>query len=234
MTKVIKRNSVDSGPAEVPALQYEKSSGRKGVIDKDVYSAKQEAQRILERVKQESAAIISKARKNAEQIQARAREQGYKEGKEQGAAEVSEMLARQTIQFNELMGSVEPQVIDLTMGIVKKVFGEEIAVNPEVVVKVTRSAMRTVRQRREITIRANPDDVAALQRNRRELLDMLLRTNDIVITEDSGIMRGGVIIETEAGRVDARLETQLDVFEKIFTGQSGHSVKKTNTHDEHT
>ena len=85
-------------------------------------------------------------------------------------------------QFEALMSSVEPQVVDLTMSIVKKVFGEEVSVNPEVVLKVTQNALRTVRQRREINIRANPEDVAALQENRRELLDVLLENG--AITEE--------------------------------------------------
>lgn len=218
MTKVIKRSDVEF-PAS-PALEDPlKSLGRKGVIDKDVYDAKEEAQRILQRARDEAAAIVAQARQEGERLQAQAREEGYAAGKDQAASEVSALLARQTQQFQALLASVEPQVVGLTMSIVKKVFGEAVALDPQLVVKVTQNALRTVRQRREITIRAHPEDVAALRQHRRQLLDVLLRTNDYALEEDPAIMRGGVIIETEAGRIDARLETQIAVFEKIFAAQ---------------
>jgi flagellar biosynthesis/type III secretory pathway protein FliH len=46
-----------------------------------------------------------------------------------------------------------------------------------------------------------------------------VRASDLSIREDDDISPGGVIIETEAGSIDARLETQLDALERAMFGQ---------------
>jgi flagellar biosynthesis/type III secretory pathway protein FliH len=44
----------------------------------------------------------------------------------------------------------------------------------------------------------------------------LSRAKEIGIREDPEIARGGVVIETDAGTIDAQIDTQLEVFEKIL------------------
>jgi type III secretion protein L len=234
MSKVIKRNEFDStglpeAPLSITSQEQDDLSGtpRKRVVDKEVYDAKTQAQQIIEHAEAQAAQIAAKAKQDGDAARATARTEGFTQGKNEALAKLKELTEKQTAQFlevsskhsqqyEELLAQIEPQVVQLTMTIVRRVLGEQVQVNPQIVVEITKNALRSVRQRREINIRAHPEDVAILKENRRQLLDVLLRTKDVALEEDSGILRGGVIIETEAGRIDARLETQMEAFDKVL------------------
>ncbi|MBV9269817.1 MAG: hypothetical protein JO165_01895 [Candidatus Eremiobacteraeota bacterium] len=59
-----------------------------------------------------------------------------------------------------------------------------------------------------MTVRVNPADIETMRENR----DRLMLFNDIQqmrVIEDQRVDRGGVVIETEAGTIDAKVSTQL-------------------------
>ena len=178
--------------------------------------ATEEAAMIMPNAQAEAEALIARANEESAELKATAEERGFAEGKEAGSAQLIELIAKQTKEFNDFCATLEPQLLQLTLSIVRKVISEELDEGSDIVVKITQRALKTVRQRREITIRANPQDMLTLKEHKRDLLDVLSRTKDIVFEEDAAIPSGGVLIETEAGRIDARLDTQLAVFEKIF------------------
>lgn len=184
--------------------------------EQTIAQASQDAAMILPNAQAQAEQLIANANEESAELKATAEERGFAEGKEAGAAQVIELIAKQTKQFNDFMTSLEPQLLQLTLSIARKVISDELEAGSDIVVKITQRALKTVRQRREITIRANPQDMETLKENKRALLDVLSRTKDIIFEEDPAIALGGVLIETEAGRIDARLETQLAVFEKIF------------------
>ena len=55
-----------------------------------------------------------------------------------------------------------------------------------------------------------------IRKNKSQLLDVLSRAKEIGISEDPDVERYGVIIETDAGTIDAQLDSQLAVFERIL------------------
>ena len=59
-----------------------------------------------------------------------------------------------------------------------------------------------------MTVRVNPADIETMREHREQLMSM----NDIDnmrVIEDQRVDRGGVVIETEAGTIDAKISTQL-------------------------
>ena len=55
-----------------------------------------------------------------------------------------------------------------------------------------------------------------IRKNKSQLLDVLSRAKEIGVSEDPDVERYGVIIETDAGTIDAQLDSQLAVFERIL------------------
>jgi len=55
-----------------------------------------------------------------------------------------------------------------------------------------------------------------IRENRSALIEVLSRAKEISIREDPDVARYGVVIETDAGTIDAQLETQLDVIEGVL------------------
>jgi flagellar biosynthesis/type III secretory pathway protein FliH len=50
-------------------------------------------------------------------------------------------------------------------------------------------------------------------------MEKIGRLKDIAIREDAEIRRGGCVIQTESGTVDAQLETQLQLLERALLGE---------------
>ncbi len=79
-------------------------------------------------------------------------------------------------------------------------------------------ALKTVRHQRDVNIRVNPAQVAALETHKKTLLGALSRAKDVQIRADPSIRPGGCVIETELGILDADLRTQMEILERALQG----------------
>ena len=216
MAKVIKRGSIDSTDL-TPDGSLPSVSRRAPVIERSTVEAKSQAQDIRARAQAEADDILNHARQEAEAILAQAKEQGYAQGRDQGASELVEAVARSSQRLQQIEGQLVPQIKDLALGIAKKILGKELSSRPEAVVELVKQALaEKARQRKEISLRVNPEDLQIIRENRAELLEVLSRAQEISIREDPDVARFGVIIETDAGTIDAQLETQLAVLEGVL------------------
>ncbi len=217
MTKDIKRGpggagdiSPDTGFTDAPAR-------RAGIIRGDVAEARGEAQAVRERAEAEAAEIRQRASDEAAQAKEEARAKGYAEGRDAGAAELVEVVARASRRLEQIEAQAVPQLRDLALTIARKIIGKELEAHPEAVVDLVKQALgEKARQRREIVLRVHPDDLALVRQHKPELLEVLSRAKEIGIREDPDVARHGVVIETDAGIIDAQLETQLAVFERVL------------------
>ena len=133
--------------------------------------------------------------------------------------ELTEMIATSSRRLQMIEEQVEPQLKDLALRIARKILGRELEFHPEAVVDIVKQALSDkARQRREVYLRVNPDDLQYIREHKSELLEVLGRAKEIGLREDPGVEPHGVIIETDAGTIDAQLETQLAVFERVFKG----------------
>jgi len=94
-----------------------------------------------------------------------------------------------------------------------------VALAPEVVCRIAAEALESARDRCEIELRVNPADAETLRAQEPRLLEVLARARAVAIREDPAVGRGGVIVETEAGTVDARIETRLDALRRALLGE---------------
>lgn len=227
MGKVIKKSVAELGDISPDTGLADITSGAK-VISGRKFEAKAEAQNIVEQGEQQAAAIVQQAQSQAQEIvqaagveaeklKEEAGKRGYEEGRQKGASELSEVVAKAARRFQQIEAQAIPQLRDLALGIARKVLGKELETHPELIVDIIKQALvEKARQRREIFLRVNPDDLAAIREHKAELLEVLSRCKEIGLREDPEIARYGVVIETEAGMIDAQLETQLAVFERIL------------------
>ena len=64
-------------------------------------------------------------------------------------------------------------------------------------------------------MRVNPADLERMREHRDELI-ALGDIRNLRVVEDQRVDRGGVVVDTEAGTIDARISTQLDEARKIL------------------
>lgn len=227
MAKLIKRGSIDLGDVE-PETGFPQRAHSKKVISGRRFDAKAEAEEIIQEAREQAEQIIAEAQAQAQQalaqaqaegqqLLAQAQEQGLQEGRAAGAAELTEAIAQASQKVELMKQHLVPQLKDLAVSIARKILGRELEFHPEGVVDIVKQALSDkARQRREIFLRVNPDDLAVIRESKADLLEVLSRCKEIGIREDPDVARYGVIIETDAGIIDAQLETQLAVLERVL------------------
>jgi type III secretion protein L len=199
----------------VPSRVLKAGSERTAKVT-SLYDARLEAERILAEARAEAQRIVAEAESEAE----RARAQAVQEGRERGLAAVSELLVGARAVAARARQSAEADLRALAVKIAEKILGRELELQPNAVVDVAREAIRLIGEPHTVTLRAHPDDVEALERGRPRLLERLRTSAALTIRADERIGRGGCIVESELGLVDARLSTQLEAIERALRGEA--------------
>jgi flagellar assembly protein FliH len=70
-----------------------------------------------------------------------------------------------------------------------------------------------------ITVRLNPEDYRYMMEINPGTIDGFDEIRNMSIVEDNSIRRGGVVIDTSSGEVDARLDQQLHEVRKAMSGK---------------
>jgi flagellar assembly protein FliH len=153
-------------------------------------------------------------------------EQGEKAGSEAVRLKLEHGLRSCDLMLKELeglrrkaAGEVESELVELALAVSRKIVQHEVGIAPEVVAGIVRQALNRVEQAARITIRLNPADVKLLSEISPPLTAGRPDAGRIALEADEGISRGGCLIETESGEVDARLERQFQVVEEAFRAE---------------
>lgn len=141
-----------------------------------------------------------------------AREQGYAAGLAQAKDETISQAARFKAlaeSFGAAMDSLDfrlsDQVLNLALDVARQIVAGELAARPERILDVINLALRQmVETTREARLLLNPEDAAII----RPLLNEALDKSRLRIVEDVRIVRGGCLIETPQGDLDATLQAR--------------------------
>ncbi|MCS6860339.1 MAG: FliH/SctL family protein [Abditibacteriales bacterium] len=157
-----------------------------------------------------------------ERLRAQAWEEGRREGFAAGKQEAAQLLALLRGVVEEAMAAREtfiaittPQLLNLAVQIAEKIVRREVERDATVVQRIAEDALRHAVDKHHLRIRVHPDDLATLQALAPELRAALEDVREFEIVPDRRrgdrrMMRGGCLIETESGVIDARIETQLE------------------------
>ncbi len=141
-----------------------------------------------------------------------ARAEGYAEGLARGLAE-TEQTDKRMKQLIESFGytldnldfHLSEMVLDLALDVARQVVTGELSVRPQHILDVVNLALKQMAESsREARLLLNPEDAVLV----RPHLDQVLDKNRLRIVEDVRIVRGGCMIETSQGDLDATLPTR--------------------------
>jgi len=114
---------------------------------------------------------------------------------------------------------VEAELVQLALAVARKVVGREVSLGPEVVTRIIRQALGRVEHAGRITVKLNPADLELLADIKPQLLKGMPEAGRAAFEADKGIARGGCLIETDGGEIDARIERQFQVVEEAFRAE---------------
>ena len=174
-------------------------------IDGALFDAAARARARLAEADAEAERILAAAREERARIHAEAAEAGRQEGLGRAAATMAGAAAERERRLADLAG----EVAALALEVARKVLGRELALDPEAVVALAAAAVAEARERREVALRVSPGDAPALRRSEGRLAALLARAPGLSLREDPSLAPGEMVIETEAGTIDARVEAQL-------------------------
>jgi len=125
---------------------------------------------------------------------------------QQRAARYDELLRALSKPFDRLDESVEKQLVELSIAMVKQLFRREIKINPTHVIGVVREAVQLLPvASRNVQVQLHPDDASLV----RETLSPAEGEPAWSIVEDPLISHGGCKITTDNSQIDATAEARL-------------------------
>jgi flagellar assembly protein FliH len=109
----------------------------------------------------------------------------------------------------EIINSAEKEIIELAIAIAENILRQKLDTEPELMKKITKSAIDQLSEKEEIRIIVNPALVNNLYDYVDELKEEIRGLKTVKITEDKTIPKDGVIVESPESRIDGRLATRM-------------------------
>jgi len=182
------------------------------IVPAEEFSHLLEGKELIEKIQSESEQYRKEVIEECERLKEEAERTGFEEGLRQW----SEQLALLEKESQSIHDEVKRAVAPLALQATKRVVGRELEVNPEVIVEIVAQSLRAVTTHRKVTIYCNRADLEQLEKGREQLKSHFERIESFNIQERGDIEAGGVVIETEAGIINAQLSNQWRALETAF------------------
>lgn len=230
-----KQQMIDEAKAEADRIIKEAEQRAFEEVQKkteDSRREKQEAEQEAARMRQEAQDEADRMRQEAENQVAKIRDDAYNEGYnagheagfDSGKPEVERLVEQlhhiidRTLEKRaEIIEGSETQLINLVLMITKKVVKVISENQKNVVINNVIQALRKLKSRGEVLIKVNLEDVELTTEHVKDFMRMVDNVQSVTVVEDSTVDKGGCIIETDFGEIDARISSQLqEIEEKII------------------
>jgi flagellar biosynthesis/type III secretory pathway protein FliH len=188
-----------------------KGAGR--VVPAAALSARDQAARLLA----EGAAARASLGAEAER---RGFEAGLAAGREAALAEVSETVAAAQAYAGSVRARAGEQALLLARRMAEKIVGRALDLDPAVMADIVGRALAASRASAgTVVLRVHPEDLATALAERPRWAERLDAAIQLRVVPDPTVGRAGCVVETPVGRLDARLSSQLDAFERAVRGK---------------
>ena len=186
--------------------------------------AEQSAQKIIQDAKAEAAKILAQANSDKSEISKKSYKEGYDKGHEDGfntgKDEVTRLVERThkilesvMARREEILSETEQQIVELVILMARKVVKVLSESQKSVVMANILQALKKVKGRGSVTLRVNLADVKLTSEHVQDFIKQVENVQGITVLEDSTVEKGGCIVETDFGAIDARIQSQLSELE---------------------
>ncbi|MBX2989629.1 MAG: hypothetical protein KF749_00525 [Bacteroidetes bacterium] len=128
----------------------------------------------------------------------------------QNRAVVEQLAGNIVREYERLQREAERCVVALALGIAERIVKREVMLDNEMVVRQIHEATKRIIGVERIKIRVNPADEEFVRNHRTQILASSDAVRDVAVEGDETIERGGCILESESGNVDALIATQME------------------------
>lgn len=187
--------------------------------------------RAKEGVKELLKDAINKAKEQSMAIRKDANNEGYAVGRKEGfqagennAREVfapfleslQEIIQELTSLRKRMYVKMEREMVEMIVELTKKIIRFEMAEREDSVKVIIRLAVKSVLDRETMVIKVHPEDKTYAESYRPELHKVFRDAKNISFVAHPGVPRGGCIVDSNFGRVEAHLDSLNEQIDKIL------------------
>lgn len=232
---------------------------RESFSSKPVFSfedLEDEARALLDRAREQGRQSVARAeeegRRRAARLEQEAHARGLEDGRRRGfeqarteAAETARQEARQDLAhlaralaegletFEEskrrLLARAECGLLELALGIARRVCKHDLGASSSAARHNARALLEMVKHEGDLQLHFSPAECDALRAAAADLVTSADRLSHVEIVSDPEVERGGCLLQTRHGSIDASLETQLEHVARALTGNSGNEDRELKT-----
>jgi len=176
-------------------------------------------------LREEAEKILRKAEERASHLEIEGYEKGFSQGEKDGVElgtkkamkviEKMEALLRSFSQMREdIVREHEREILTLVFSVLKKILHDRVTLDEEVIRETVLQALTLTTDRSAVSIRLNPEDCASVENLKADFFSEIKELRTLKIVQDPSIKKGGCLLETPCGNVDARIDTQLECIQQ--------------------
>jgi flagellar assembly protein FliH len=196
----------------------------------------EERERLLQAAQEEAAQYLAQAQEQSAAIAAEAYQQGLKQGEEEARRAVAEQLSPVLTTFQDaateithlragVLQQAEDDIITLAFQLARKIVQHEVLGHRQVFATTLRRALARVVEQDQVVVRVHPDDLTYATESQQELGCIPGTMQRFTVQSDASIGRGGCIVESSLGTIDARIEAQFEELEQRFRVQHTQALE---------
>lgn len=186
-----------------------------------IASANEEAEAILNNARLEADSILNKAELDADTMKTLARQDGEKEGYNDGIQQAASEMAQKQAELDEYVQSMQEMfsqkevslsrdVVNLCCDVFERVFGAQLSGRKDVLFHLIDNCLMNIEPSHQMQIKVNDENVAFLREKKSEILERVGSEVTLDIISDPLLSDSGCIIETDGGLFDCGIDTELD------------------------
>ncbi len=191
----------------------------------------------VEKVRQQTKTLIEQAAAEADAIRKSAHGEAVEAGRREGMRQAEEEIERRaharadelaTQKLNTILPAIQQAAerlsaeqdrwltqweaigVRVSIEIAEKVIKRKLAAEPNIAIDMISEALSLAAGHPHIEMRLNPQDIELLGAQAEDVVGSMTSSTNAEIVSDESIERGGCIIRTQHGRIDAQVHDLLE------------------------
>ena len=186
--------------------------------------AETKAAQLLKEAQEKAQKILNEAASEQDKVRSEASKEGYDKGYEDGfqhgnaeaerlVERIHKILDAVMQRREEILSETEHQIVELVVLMTRKVVKIISENQKSAIMSNVLQALKKVKGRGDVTIRVNMEDVKLTTEHINDFIQRVEGLKAVTVVEDSTVEKGGCIVETDFGAIDARISSQLSELE---------------------
>lgn len=118
-----------------------------------------------------------------------------------------------------LLAEAESGLIGLALAVARRVCKLTVAAGSDAALANARHVIELARNEADLVLQFHPREVEMMRAKLPELLRDIESAQHVEVAADDSVERGGCVLHGRGGRIDARIETQLDRLADVLLGR---------------